>query len=31
LAAGAVPSSSPKIVDFRTGAVPRKTPSKQTG
>jgi hypothetical protein len=30
LAAGAVPSSSPKIVDFRTGAVPRKPPGKQT-
>jgi hypothetical protein len=30
-AAGAVPASSPRIVDFRTGAVPRKASGKQTG
>jgi hypothetical protein len=30
-AAGAAPASTPRIVDFRTGAVPRKTPGKQTG
>jgi hypothetical protein len=29
-AAGAVPAASPRIVDFRTGAVPRATPVKQT-
>lgn len=29
-AAGAVPSSAPRIVDFRTGAVPRDTPAKKT-
>jgi hypothetical protein len=25
------PASSPKIVDFRTGAVPRKAPGTQSG
>ena len=29
-AAGSAPASSPKIVDFRTGAVPRNTQLKQT-
>jgi hypothetical protein len=29
-AAGAAPASSPRIVDFRTGAVPRSTPEKKT-
>jgi hypothetical protein len=29
-AAGTVPASSPRIVDFRTGALPRKAPGKQT-
>jgi hypothetical protein len=28
--AGAVPASSQRIVDFRTGAVPRGTPGKQS-
>jgi hypothetical protein len=30
-AAGAVPAATPRIVDFRTGAVPRKTPGKKNG
>jgi len=29
-AAGTVPASSPKIVDFKTGAVPRSTAPWQT-
>jgi hypothetical protein len=29
-AAGAVPPSTPRIVDFRTGAAPKRTPGKQT-
>ena len=29
-AAGAAPASSSRIVDFRTGALPRATPAKQT-
>ena len=29
-AAGAVPASSPRIVDFKTGAAPGRAPVKQT-
>jgi hypothetical protein len=29
-AAGSAPASSPRIVDFKTGAVPQGTSSKQT-
>jgi len=29
-AAGSTPSSAPRIVDFRTGAVPRETPASKT-
>lgn len=29
-AAGSAPASTPRIVDFKTGAVPRSTPVKQT-